>query len=140
MVVDPDSGMIIEDDAGADSGMDSGVPDAGMDAGTPDSGTPDAGAPDAGMPDAGVPDAGIPDAGMMDAGAPTLCTASNIPGTCMDVSECYGTRSATAGLCPGPANIQCCTPRYANSCNPNTDVQPNVGLTQQSGSGGCSAM
>ncbi len=83
-------------------------------------------------------DAGAPDSGMPDAGAPTLCTASGIPGTCMDVSECYGTRSATAGLCPGPANIQCCTPRYANSCDPNVDVQPNVGLTQQSGTGGCS--
>ena len=30
------------------------------------------------------------------------------PGVCMDVDSCDGL--ATAGLCPGAANIQCCTP------------------------------
>ena len=99
-----------------------------------DAGVPDAGASgDAGSLDGGVPDAGPLDAGTSDAGV--LCTAAGIPGTCLAVSVCIGTRMPTAGLCPGPASIQCCTPRYTNTCDPNFDPQPNLGLT--SGDGGC---
>ncbi|MFK7988519.1 MAG: N-acetylmuramoyl-L-alanine amidase, partial [Sandaracinaceae bacterium] len=36
------------------------------------------------------------------------CRARGTTGTCMNVSACAGT--TTAGLCPGAANIQCCTP------------------------------
>jgi len=66
-----------------------------------------------------------------------LCTASGIPGTCLDVSVCTGTRMPTAGLCPGPANIQCCTPRYAVACDPNAVVLPNAGLTEDGPDSGC---
>ena len=50
---------------------------------------------------------------------------------------CTGTRSPTPGLCPGPSNIQCCTPRYAVTCDPNADVQPNTQVMLQPGTGGC---
>ena len=119
-----------EDDAGprVDAGPEF---DAGL---STDAGGLDAGF-DAGLPDAGEFDAGPMDAGSSDAGM--LCTAAGLPGTCMDVSQCYGTRMPTAGLCPGPSSVQCCTPRYANSCDPNVDVELNVGLTSSPGDGGC---
>ncbi len=117
---------------------DAGLVDAGVtDAGVLDAGAVDAGEVDAGRPDAGQPDGGAPDAGAnLDAGA-VFCTAAGLPGTCMDVAQCYGTRTPTAGQCPGASNIQCCTPRYANSCDPNDVKQPNLGLTPNPGDGGC---
>ena len=118
--------QVDEDDAGQTA--DSGFVDAGL---------ADAGADDAGGGDAGTSDAGTSDAGVADAGAPVLCTAAGIPGTCLNVSECVGTRRPTAGLCPGPSSVQCCTPRYANSCDPNLNVQPNTGLASSPGAGGC---
>ena len=129
-----------DDDAGPeDAGVevDAGLqPDAGsVDAGPDDAGMADAGEPDSGVPDSGVVDAGLPDAGPPDAGV--LCTAGGLPGTCMDVSACVGTRMPTAGLCPGPSSVQCCTPRYTNSCDPNVDPQPNLGLAPSPGDGGC---
>ncbi len=140
-----DAGMEDVDAGGLDAGErdagehDAGAPDSGsIDAGPADSGTADAGIPDAGIPDAGIPDAGIPDAGIPDAGPPPpTCTANGIPGTCLDVSVCTGTRQPTPGLCPGPANIQCCTPRYANSCDPNVRPEPNAGLTEDAPDSGC---
>lgn len=114
---------------------DAGEPgDAGL---ITDAGFIDAGFIDAGFIDAGVTDAGPVDAGTPDAGAPVLCNVGQLPGTCLDVSECTGTRSPTAGLCRGAGSVQCCTPRYANSCNPNLDVQPNLGLSSSPGSAGC---
>lgn len=140
-------GVEVEADAGAedaglvDAGLaDAGARDAGDDAGT-DAGELDAGDVDAGFdggePDAGDVDAGTPDGGV-DAGMPPVtCTAGGLPGTCLDVSECVETRMPTAGLCPGPANIQCCTPRYAVACNPNAWPTPNAGLVEPPGVGGC---
>jgi hypothetical protein len=136
-----------EADAGvtADGGADAGPIDAGTDAGATDldagsdagAADVDAGEADAGRSDAGTPDAGMADAGGLDAGAPVTCTASGIPGLCVDVSECIETRQPTAGLCPGPANIQCCTPRTAVACDPNAWPQPNAGLVEAPGTGGC---
>ncbi len=135
-------------DAGSDAGatdagnaMDAGAADSGLpDAGTSDAGAPDAGALDSGVPDAGVPDAGIPDAGTPDAGAPPItCTAGGLPGACLPVGECRDTRQPTAGLCPGPSTIQCCTPRFTNACDPNARPLPNAGLTEAPGTGSCPA-
>ena len=118
---DEDAG-VLADDAGHDAGeasVDAGVPpeeDAGFDAGH---------------------DAGAVDAGSVDAGVVVTCTAGGVPGSCLDVSVCTGTRKPTAGLCPGPASIQCCTPRYANACDPNQVQQPNAGLQPVAGTGGC---
>jgi len=123
-LVEPDSGTV-ESDAGLDAGPDAGSTDAGLDAGEADAGLPDAGLPDAGMMDAGAGDAGV------------FCNAGGLPGTCMDVSLCTGTRMPTAGLCPGPTSVQCCTPRYTNSCDPNVDPVPNAGLVSSPGDGGC---
>ncbi|KAI5804415.1 hypothetical protein EDC01DRAFT_779303 [Geopyxis carbonaria] len=39
--------------------------------------------------------------------AATSCTAAGVAGTCIATSACSGT--STPGLCPGAANIQCCT-------------------------------
>jgi len=39
------------------------------------------------------------------------CTVNGQRGNCKDQSQCRGTK--TAGYCPGPANIQCCTPESA---------------------------
>lgn len=131
MPVDLDDAGLPLEDAGT-------LLDAGLatDAGAFDAGELDAGSIDAGNTDAGAPDAGAPDAGSSsDAGV--RCTANGIPGTCMDVAECYGTRMPTAGLCPGSSAIQCCTPRYANTCDPNDVKQPNVGLTSLPSDGGC---
>jgi hypothetical protein len=38
---------------------------------------------------------------------PPSCSHNGVTGTCQDVSTCGG--QSTPGLCPGPANIQCCT-------------------------------
>jgi len=139
MVLTLGCGMPVElDDAGLPLDDAGTLLDAGLatDAGAFDAGEIDAGSIDAGSTDAGAPDAGTPDAGTSsDAGV--RCTANGIPGTCMDVSECYGTRMPTAGLCPGSSAIQCCTPRYANTCDPNDVKQPNVGLTSLPSDGGC---
>lgn len=126
-------------DAGAeelDASIDAGVEDAGPSEDL-DAGDGDAGSLDAGSSDAGGPDAGGSDAGSADAGELVLCTANGIPGTCLDVASCTGTRQPTAGLCPGASNIQCCTPRYAVTCDPNAMQAPNVGLQPVAGTGGC---
>jgi len=39
------------------------------------------------------------------------CTVNGVGGTCKDSAQCSGTK--TAGYCPGPSNIQCCTPAGA---------------------------
>ncbi len=70
------------------------------------------------------------------------CTAAGIPGSCLDVTVCHGSRQTTAGQCPGaPANIECCTPRFAdgNTCDPNAMPTPNDGLTEEAGDPGCPA-
>ncbi len=115
----------------AEEPADSGSPE--IDGGSTDAGeTADASPADSGR------DASL-DVGPVDAGAPVLCTAKGIPGTCLDVSECIGSRQPTPGLCPGPANIQCCTPRYAMACDPNAVPEPNAGLAEEPGTGSCPA-
>lgn len=145
-----DAGVILD---GGDSGtsLDGGLPadggpgDAGPDAGTLDAGSFDAGVFDAGPTDAGRADAGAADAGPIDAGTSAdagvviTCTAGGLPGTCLDVAECRDTRRPTAGFCPGASNIQCCTPRFTNACDPNARPLPNEGLVEAPGVGGCPA-
>lgn len=117
-------------DAGGDAGaaQDGGTEDAGADGGVQDAGA-DAGA------SCEARDAGPPSDAGWDAGPP--CTANGLPGSCLDVSECVDTRAPTAGLCAGPANIQCCTPRYAVACDPNARPEPNACLAEAPGDGGC---
>ncbi|HEY6037399.1 MAG TPA: hypothetical protein VIV58_24125 [Kofleriaceae bacterium] len=65
-----------------------------------------------------APDATSPDA------AVTACAYEGAPGTCIATTDCaaVANHSSFAGLCPGPAAIQCCveTPSVAN--NPPTPV------------------
>ena len=134
--VEPDAGALdggANPDAGEmrDGGLDAGP---GADAGTQGDGGTDAGTVGDGGADAGADGGQASDAGF-DAGTP--CTASGLPGSCLEVSECHGTRAPTAGLCPGPASIQCCTPRYAVACDPNATPEPNAGLAELPGGGGC---
>ena len=81
----------------------------------------------------------IPDA--QPASAAPACTANGIPGSCIDVTECTGTRMPTSGLCTGPADIECCTPRFADTvmCDPNQAPLPDACLVEAPGDPGCPA-
>jgi hypothetical protein len=66
------------------------------------------------------------------------CQVDDTTGECLDVAECTGDREPVPGHCPGPAAIQCCIPRDAAfACDANDHPQPNVGLTEEPGEGGC---
>jgi sulfatase-modifying factor enzyme 1 len=73
------------------------------------------------------------------ASSATACTANGLPGSCLDVAVCVGSRTPTAGACAGPANIECCTPRFADAiaCDPDTVPQPNACLVEEPGDAGC---
>ncbi len=75
------------------------------------------------------------------------CKVGGVSGFCGDVSKCAGT--ATPGYCPGPASIQCCTPKGETGpppadagdtggwCPTDPTSSPNAGLTEEPGDGGC---
>lgn len=69
------------------------------------------------------------------------CNVDGVDGECIDVVDCTGDYAPTPGFCPGPANIQCCTkqgpPPDAGVCDPNASPEPNVGLVEAPGIGGC---
>jgi len=75
------------------------------------------------------------------ASAAPACTANNLPGSCIDVADCTATRMPTGGLCAGAANIECCTPRFADgiACDPNAAPLPNACLSEEPGDAGCPA-
>jgi len=129
------------------------------DASTPDSAIPDAGAtdafvepvPDASIPDASLPaqDASIPSSfeecctqrGCLDSAGVAACATyepgygrcavSGSAGVCVSTSLCNGW-THTAGFCPGPADVQCCTPPVApvdgGRCLGTEHPLPNVGI------------
>jgi len=120
-----DAGRPVPDhpDAGAlDAGVnDAGVIDAGGDAGAFDAGMSDDGCGFAGLDGtcADVVDCDAPLGPTSCAGgpaqqcclddAPTLCSVDGALGVCVDVADCPAGHHSTAGHCPGPAEIQCCT-------------------------------
>ncbi|MCX5741213.1 MAG: SUMF1/EgtB/PvdO family nonheme iron enzyme [Proteobacteria bacterium] len=69
------------------------------------------------------------------------CTANGLPGQCLDVAACTGSRTPVAGQCAGSAAIECCTPRFADgiTCDPDVHVQPNQCLVEDAGDPGCPA-
>lgn len=81
----------------------------------------------------------------------TACAVGGRAGVCLDVSACDGGRVSTPGFCPGPAQIQCCTTPAPDmgapdmsqqdmggwQCDPNAAPQPNAGMTEPPGQGGC---
>lgn len=81
-----------------------------------------------------MPDAASPDAAVGVDAAVTCALGSGETGVCMDVADCDGV--STPGFCPGPANIQCCTPA-TGQCDPSAHPQPNTGLSEAPGAGGC---
>ena len=73
--------------------------------------------------------------------APATCVANGVPGTCMAIAQCYGSRTQSAGLCPATAGITCCSPRFAdgNTCDPDAVPTPNMGLVEEPGDATCPA-
>ena len=70
-------------------------------------------------------------------GGPVPCDVGGVPGTCIDVADCTNGFEATPGYCPGPAEIQCCTPIGAK-CDPDVVKLPNAGNTDEApGVGAC---
>ena len=71
----------------------------------------------------------------------TPCSVAGASGTCMDAARCVG--EAVPGFCPGPSAIQCCLPPMdggvPSACDPGAAPQPNVGLVEEAGIGGCPA-
>lgn len=66
------------------------------------------------------------------------CSVDGAPGVCMDTANCNGSFVSTPGLCPGDANIQCCTdPQTA--CDPDVRPEPNDGLEEESWDDACPA-
>lgn len=76
-----------------------------------------------------------------DAAEAPACSVNGVAGECIDVALCTGDRTATPGFCPGPAEIQCCTPSdVTTTCDPAAMPTPNDGLTAEApGTGGCPA-
>jgi hypothetical protein len=71
-------------------------------------------------PDAIASETGVMDVASDSADASNGCFESTgVSGTCMSTSDCaaLGAYSSTPGLCPGPADIQCCakTPNVADN-------------------------
>jgi hypothetical protein len=108
-----------EAEAGMEIGADAAVEekDAGSDPDAEEMGSPDAGAYDSGY------------------GA---CTVNGIEGECVEVTRCTEDREHTPGFCPGPAEIQCCTPRGSTFvCDPAEQKDPNAGLNEAPSGDGC---
>lgn len=107
---------------------------AGRDAAVP---TVDGFVSDGSVADAAPVDLSVPsDGGSVDGGWGP-CSVAGESGVCVDVAECEGV--STAGLCPGPAEIQCCTSGEGGSCDPADMPTPNDGLGEGPGAGGCPA-
>lgn len=132
-----DGGVDTAPDGSPEAAVDGAV-EGGVDAAMDSSVTVDSGL-DAAMDSGGAMDSGLDssaDSGM-DAGAP--CAVGGVPGVCVDVALCTGDRSPTPGLCPGPAEIQCCAPTGSATCDESAMPTPNAGLAEAPGSGGCPA-
>jgi hypothetical protein len=128
------------------------------DASVADAAVADAAVVDASMVDAAIPDAFVPDAatvtsfedccaqqGCTDSAgvaacsvhAPAYgrCSIAGVAGVCASTSLCNGDWTHTAGYCPGPADIQCCTPAQpavdGGRCLGTEHPLPNVGLSPE---------
>jgi hypothetical protein len=129
------AGVVLAPGCGDDdgSGLDAGLVDAAQSDAVADAAPGDAAPGDAAVADAAVADAAVADAASADAGVP--CSVNGVAGECLDVAVCPGV--STPGYCPGPVNIQCCTPDDPQTCDPDAHPQPNAGLVEAPGQGGC---
>ncbi|MBI5607328.1 MAG: SUMF1/EgtB/PvdO family nonheme iron enzyme [Deltaproteobacteria bacterium] len=113
----------------ADTALADGSPaDTGADSASPRSGGPDSANSDSANSDLSA-----------DASGPACQVPGKGAGTCLPTAACTGT--ATPGYCPGPKDIQCCTPVAASgTCDPSAAPLPNQGLgAEPPGLGGCPA-
>jgi len=113
---------------------DGGTPHASFDASGMD--TLDVGALNVGEEDASSADGGS-DAGAASDGGFGVCSVSGAPGVCISMGDCPAGSMSVAGLCPGPADIQCCIPESATMCDPDVHLLPNEDLIEAPGEGGC---
>lgn len=76
-----------------------------------------------------------------DGAAIERCSAARAPGVCMASASCPGPDwKLTSGLCPGAADIRCCTATTAPPlCDPGPRPTPNDGLIEEPGEAGCPA-
>ena len=75
------------------------------------------------------------------------CAVQGRAGTCQRVAACVGDQQPTPGHCPGPSDIQCCTPKPTQptptptptpgTCDPAAMPRPNEGLVEAPGLDGC---
>ena len=65
------------------------------------------------------------------------CEVDGRKGLCLDVLDCTGMFAPTPGFCPGSSGIQCCTEIPAGKCDPSQMPNPNQGLLEAPGLGGC---
>jgi len=66
---------------------------------------------------------------------PPPCTANGVAGTCIDTSVCSTMPGyhATAGLCPGPTDEQCCTPTNGGSTTASSTHSASAATTSSGG-------
>lgn len=70
------------------------------------------------------------------------CSVYGVAGECLETNECAAIpeHASTAGYCPGPSAIQCCTPYGTALCDPAVHQDPNASFTVEApGKGGCPA-
>ena len=68
----------------------------------------------------------------------TACSVDGAPGLCLPVTECPAGLELTEGLCPGDADVQCCTDP-ALACDPSAMPRPNEGLVEATWDPACPA-
>jgi hypothetical protein len=78
--------------------------------------------------------------GTINPGGPTGCEANGVAGTCIDTGTCASMTgyTSTAGLCPGAANIECCTPPPAMSAPTSCEADGVAGTCIDTGA--CASM
>jgi hypothetical protein len=77
-----------------------------------------------------------------DASVVTPCAVDGVAGTCLDVSDCPDDHHPTPGHCPGPVEVQCCTPNPEappGVCDPARRVRPAPYAPEAPGAPGCPA-
>jgi hypothetical protein len=75
-------------------------------------------------------------------GAMFDCEVLGVPGNCVDVSDCaaIANHASTAGFCPGPSNIECCTAYGTALCDETVMPRPDPNadnITEAPGEGNC---
>ncbi|MBK8251733.1 MAG: SUMF1/EgtB/PvdO family nonheme iron enzyme [Polyangiaceae bacterium] len=67
---------------------------------------------------------------------PTPCDVSGTPGECIELSQCTDGGVAVPGYCDGPFEVKCCV-HDELVCDPESQVLPNNGFTEEPGFDGC---